>query len=148
MRYRKIFAVATLGFLIPTSAGSQNLPAQDRAKEELIELENEWLHAKDIATLDRILADDFEHVLPVGFITKEQELDFRRHHGWPDANEQLRFDELHVRIYGDAGIVNGTVIASDPEGMVVSKTRFTDVFVIRNRKWQAVNAQELLASNP
>jgi len=35
-----------------------------------------------------------------------------------------------------------TVIASDPSGKELDRTMFTDVFVYRDGRWQAVNGQE------
>ncbi len=115
-------------------------PAKDR--EAIIALEQEWLHASDAATLDRILASDFVHVVPVDhFLTKQEHIDWTVKH--PEAKERhTRFDKLQVRIYGNVGIVNGSVIASDENGKELDRTMFTDVFVYRDGRWQAVNGQE------
>jgi hypothetical protein len=51
-------------------------------------------------------------------------------------------EELTVRVYGITGIVNGVVVTSNAEGTIVQRMRFTNVFVYRNNRWQAVNAQE------
>jgi len=104
------------------------------ARAALIQIENEWLHARDAATLERILAPDFVHVLPSGdFITKEQHIAWFKQHG---SNPDARFKDMRVRIYGSVAVVTGTVIAKERE------TVFTDVFVQRDGRWQAVNAQE------
>jgi len=50
---------------------------------------------------------------------------------------------MHVRVYGNVGIVNGVVVET---GAVRQETLFTDVFAYRDGKWQAVNAQELPAA--
>lgn len=115
-------------------------PAGD--KQAVIELENEWLHAKDAATLDRILALDFVHVIPVDhFLTKQQHIDWFMKHPEP-ADRHTKFDKLNVRVYGDVAIVNGSVIATDAAGKELDRTMFTDIFVRRGGRWQAVNAQE------
>jgi hypothetical protein len=56
---------------------------------------------------------------------------------------------MRVRVYGDVGIVNGVVVTTDEKGPSrtggdeeVNRTVFTDVFVWRDGRWQAVNAQE------
>jgi len=86
-------------------------PTKDR--EAIIALEQEWLHASNAATLDRILASDFVHVVPVDhFLTKQEHIDWVIKHPEP-KDRHTRFDKLHVRLYGDVGIVNGSVIASD-----------------------------------
>ncbi|HYL65386.1 MAG TPA: hypothetical protein VE077_22435 [Candidatus Methylomirabilis sp.] len=51
------------------------------------------------------------------------------------------FEDMHVRVYGDVGIVNGIVVSE--AGRNVQKTVFTDVFVRRSGEWQAVNAQKV-----
>lgn len=111
-------------------------------KKDLLALEDQWLHARDATTLDRILAADFVHPVAAGyFLTKDQ------HIGWyvkhlPPENRKTHFDHLQVRIYGDTAIVNGMVIASDEAGKELDRSVFTDVFVHRDGRWQAVNAQE------
>ncbi len=115
-------------------------PTKDR--EAIVALEQEWLHASDAATLDRILASDFVHVIPVDhFLTKQEHIDWTVKHPEPKGRH-TRFDKLQVRLYGDVGIVNGSVIASDPSGKELDRTTFTDVFVYRDGRWQAVNGQE------
>ena len=121
----------------------------DRAAERaLLSLERRWLAAEDNPdSLDVILADDFVHVLPSGFVTKRQQIAFLRSHP-ARVQGTKRFAQLHVRIYGEAGVVTGIVVATAPDGRV-RKTAFTDMFARRNGRWQAVNAQELpLAGTP
>ena len=118
----------------------QGSPDQEQA---LRELENRWLNAEyDPSALESILADDFVHVLPSGFVTKVEQLSYMRAHPSPQLRAAKRFDDMRVRVYGSTGIVNGIVVATMPDGKV-RKTVFTDVFAYRNGKWEAVNAQEL-----
>ena len=115
-------------------------PSKDR--EAIIALEQEWLHASDRETLGRLLASDFVHVVPVDhFLTKQEHIDWTAKHPAP-KDLHTKFDKLSVRLYGDVGIVNGSVIASDNTGKELDRTMFTDVFVFRGERWQAVNAQE------
>ena len=119
---------------------SSRNPNKDR--EAIIALEQEWLHAHDAATLDRILASDFVHVVPADFfLNKQQHIDWVVGHPEP-KDRHTKFDKLSVRLYGDVGIVNGSVIATDENGKELDRTMFTDVFVFRGDRWQAVNAQE------
>jgi hypothetical protein len=93
------------------------------------------------SSLESILADDFIHVLPMGFVTRKEQLDYMRSH--PVSKREARhFEDLRVRIFGTAGVVNGIVVAAGAEGKA-RRTIFTDVFAYRQGKWQAVNAQEL-----
>ena len=120
----------------------------ERRRAALVALENEWLaNEHNAAALERILASDFVHPLPTGeFVTKAQHIAFSSAHP-PPANRKQHFDQLRVRVYGDVGIVNGIVVTSDQESREVDRTIFTDVFVRRDGRWQAVNAQENAVRN-
>jgi len=116
--------------------------AADKAKQELLALENRWLQVEDDPNaLESILAPDFLHVVGAGIIPKDDQLNFMRKHPAPKASPPKHFEDMHVRLYGSVGIVNGVVVADDPKG--TRRTLFTDVFAYRDGKWQAVNAQEL-----
>jgi hypothetical protein len=155
--YFSAFSVLCTIALCVCAAGSP-LQAQRRTSEQdraaLIALENEWLaNEHNAAALERILASDFVHPLPTGdFVTKEQHIAFSSAHPPPPTQKQ-RFDQIQVRVYGDVGIVNGVVVTTDDKGRTggpsgtggdqeVNRTVFTDVFVWRDGRWQAVNAQE------
>jgi hypothetical protein len=113
----------------------------DRAA--LVALENEWLkNEHNAAALEDILASDFLHPVVTGdVLTKTQHIQFSSKH-YPPADLTNHLEGLHVRIYGDVGIVNGLVVTTNKDGNTVGKTVFTDVFVYRDGRWQAVNAQE------
>jgi len=118
-------------------------PDAEQAKRELINLEGKWLHAlSDADAQEQILADDFVHALPSGFITKKDQLDYLRSRKQPADDLSRHFEDMRVRIYGTAGIVNGMVVATDKSGTVIKKSVFTDVFAYRDGRWQAINAQE------
>lgn len=119
------------------------MPDPIEAKQQLTKLEDQWLNAlQNPQVQEQILADDFVHALPMGFITKKDQLDFLRSQKQPVSDLKRHFEDLRVRIYGTAGIVNGMVVATDKSGRVVKKSVFTDVFAYREGRWQAVNAQE------
>ena len=122
-------------------------PAND-AHEAIVQLENEWLAGEDApAVLQSILADDFVHVLPMGFVSKNEQIEYVRRHPGSDG-EIKHFEDLHVRIFSNVAVANGIVVASSGDGKIM-KTLFTDVFAYRNGKWQALNAQETpLADSP
>jgi hypothetical protein len=140
--------IAVLAFftLLSTGTAANRDRAQD--KEALLSLENQWLHARDAETLDRILASDFVHIAPGGYVLSKAE-----HIAWfekhtPPADRDVKLEHVTVRIYGDTGIVNGFVVNIDSHSRGESRTAFTDVFVIRDGRWQAVNAQEDLVDPP
>ena len=133
----------TLALLLMAAPGIAQ-PGRDRSRdrEAVTQLENQWLHAKDAATLDRILAPDFVHVVPADhLLTKQEHISWFVKHPEP-SDRQTKFDKFQVRFYGDTAIVNGSVIATDPHGKELDRTMFTDVFVLRDGRWQAVNGQE------
>lgn len=137
-----LFAVLLL-LILPAKAQKPRTPNSDQAKSELRALEQKWLQAEtDPATQEQILADDFVHVLPSGFISKKDQIDFLRSGKRPADQLKRHFEDLKVRIYGTVGIVNGMVVATDNAGKPVRKTLFTDVFAYRDGRWQAVNSQE------
>lgn len=127
------------------TAGAARVPAAapSASAAEVRALEQRWLdNLSDAAVVGSILADDFVHVLPGGFINKAQHLDYLRSH--PDAfRGTRRFSELTVRIYGHTALATGIVTTDRGDGSPPRNSAFTDVFVLRGGRWQAVNAQEL-----
>jgi len=106
-------------------------------------LEHDWLdHASDRATLERVLADDFVHVVPQGaFLTRAQHIAWAVAHPRPEGR-RASFETLRVRAYGATAIATGIVINTNAAGADARRSIFTDVFVLRHGTWQAVNAQE------
>ena len=114
-------------------------------EQQVRQLEHEWIEAflqGDTETLDRILADDFIFTDPEGrLLTKPEwiaditsgELTF----------ESIHIDDLQVRMYGDAAVANGrvTVKAQSKEGGFEGQYCYTDMYVKRDGRWQAVAEQ-------
>lgn len=145
MREHKPLLLAPIALMLTFFGTAQKSPRPDpvRAKRALLSLEQRWLQAEDDPAIqEKILADDFVHVLPSGMISKQDQLDFLRSRKRPADKLQRHFEQLKIRIYGATGIVNGIVVATDNSGAPVRKTVFTDVFAYRNGRWQAVNSQE------
>ena len=74
-------------------------------------------------------------------LTKAQHIEFASKH-LPPPDLIKHFEDLRIRIYDDVGIVDGLVVTTDKHGNAVNKTLFTDIFVRRKGRWEAVNAQE------
>ena len=125
---------------------SQNISDEQQVRR----LEHQWIEAflrGDTETLDRILADDFIFTDPEGkLLTKAEwiaditsgELTF----------ESIHIDDLQVRMYGDAAVANGrvTVKARSKEGGFNGQYCYTDMYVKRDGRWQAVAEQATLLS--
>jgi Domain of unknown function (DUF4440) len=141
--WRYKLAIVIIPFLLFGFAAAQSSRKAEKDRQTIIALEQEWLHAEhDATTLDRILASDFVHVVPVDhFLTKQEHIDWAVKHPEP-KDRHTKFDKLNVRLYRDVGIANGSVVATDASGKELGRTMFTDVFVYRDGRWQAVNAQE------
>ena len=112
------------------------------AEQQVRAVEERWLDNESRPeVVASLLAEDFIHVLPVGFIDKSEHLEYLRQH--PDAFPGAkRFEVLRVRVYGDTAVATGIVTTELGAGSS-KRTAFTDVFVQRKGKWLAVNAQEL-----
>lgn len=147
---KMVVAAVGMGFLfcIATAAGAQTQAAVAATQKAIVRLEERWLaNENSPAALDGILADDFVHVLPEGFISKKEHIDFVRAHPFgPFAVH--KFEKLDVRVYGNVAIATGIVLAVriGKEDRAPERTLFTDVFAFRNGRWQAVNAQETPAA--
>ena len=139
---RCVLIAATI-VLCASAAGGDEKHARNSDREALIALENDWLkNEHNPAELGHILAADFLHpVLSGDVLNKAQHIKFSSTHlSAPDFKKH--FEGLQVRVYGDVGIVNGLVVTTKKDGSTEGKTVFTDVFVYRNGRWQAINAQE------
>lgn len=109
-------------------------------QQALLKLEDRWLaNEHNPEALQDILADDFVHALPFGFVTKQDQINHWQAISAPSRAKH--FEDMRARVYGDVGIVNGIVVATAPDGSA-EETVFTDVFARRHGQWQAVNAQE------
>lgn len=121
--------------------------SRNNSKAEISRLEDRWLQAidaVDIAALNQILADDFLRPAPASgqFITKAQMLNYYRSRKHSATSASKRIENLSVTVYGNAAIARGMVVSRDASGHVLSKNLFTDVFLNRDARWQAVSAQE------
>ena len=106
-------------------------------------LGDDWAAAElggDTASLGRILADDFVAVGPRGFmLTKEQWL--LRHDSGSLTYEAFAWDEVSVRVHGDAAIMIGRQTASavyedgDVRHEIQDQFRTTLVFVEEAGRW-------------
>jgi Domain of unknown function (DUF4440) len=129
-----------------SSLGAQRAAPTERDSAAIVVIERKWLDARDSAALDAILATDFIHPVATGDI-----LDKGEHIAWITqhplaANLHARFASLIVRVYGDAAVATGSVVTVDGRGQQKGKNVFTDVFIRRRGRWQAVNAQETAVS--
>jgi ketosteroid isomerase-like protein len=135
-----------LAFLVPavTATGGQSAPVRSD-QQVLIKLERDWddaFHRKDVAFIDRVLAEEFVTTYGDGSRgdrAKELKLAV-------DFNQQIdssTLDEFVVKVYGDTAVVWFTQRLVGPsKGQPLSLTyRYVDVFVMRDGRWQCVASQ-------
>lgn len=140
------FAFAATVFAQGMLKSQSHRDSAGRNKAEIVQLEKSWLHALqtgDVAALNRILAPGFVRPVPGSgtFITKTETLAYLRAHPGPRATG-AQFTRLNVWIDGDTAIARGILTTTGPHGHATRETLFTDVFLRRHGRWQAVSAQE------
>ncbi|MGC1647671.1 MAG: nuclear transport factor 2 family protein [Candidatus Sulfotelmatobacter sp.] len=128
--------ICPLAFAGPCPAGH----AKDNGA--LIHLEQTWAQAleqRDSATLDCILADEFEDAGPDGMLTNRATTLAKA-----SEHSAMHHDltDLHAHVQGDFGYIRGLATAKNAEGKVVVRVRFTDVYVYREGRWQCVAGHE------
>jgi uncharacterized protein (TIGR02246 family) len=119
-------------------------------EQQVRQLEHQWIEAflhGDTETLDRILADDFIFTDPEGNILTKAEWIADITSGTLTF-ESINIDDLQVRVFGDAAVGNGrvTVKAQSKEGGFCGQYCYTDMYVRKDGRWQAVAEQATLLS--
>jgi ketosteroid isomerase-like protein len=144
-----LLALLLLPLLAPAQTKSANSITQT-----LIKLEHEWSEAdvkKDAAALNRILAEDWIGIDFEGVVlNKTQVLEEVNLKSDVTATQSTQLGEMTVRIFGNTALVSGTEKEkSQYQGRDSSGTYiWTDVFVLRNGRWQAVSSQSTKVANP
>ena len=117
----------------------------DREKAELMQLERDIGRAnveRDAAFFERVEADEFVFIDSNGGVTtRKEDVDGVKASPNPDV-KLLAYDvdDMRVLLYGDTAVVTGrvttrqTVKGEERTG----RSRFTDVFVRRDGRWQIV----------
>jgi hypothetical protein len=110
-----------------------------QAKDEaaLVQIEHMWVRAveqHDPTALGCILADEFEEADFDGSVINRSTMlasATKPSHGHDDLSD------LHAHIYGDVAYVRGIGVHTE-NGQPKGKTRFTDILVYRDGRWQCV----------
>ena len=138
-----VVLAATLHALGQT--GKDKTSKADRIKSDLMQLERDIGKANinnDYAFFERVEAEEFLFTDANGGITtKKQDLEGLKQPPNPDAKlVAYDVDEMNVLLYDKTAVVTGRVTAKRiVKGTeVVGRTRFTDVFVWRDGRWQIV----------
>jgi ketosteroid isomerase-like protein len=139
-----VASTALLAQQVPEKSKNSGL---ERERAAVAKLEDQWLTALNNADVDaiaKILGDDFLRPAPDPgrFVNKADLLSFYRSHLSPQGPDKRRIENMTVTVYGPTALARGELTTTNSEGHVIRKVLFTDVFVQRDGKWQAVSAQE------
>jgi ketosteroid isomerase-like protein len=118
----------------------------NRAEDTLIKIEHDWGNAMvkgDVDTFSHCIGDDWVLTYSDGtLITKPMaQADLKE---GALRIESFRLDDIKVRLYGDTAIVTGLITEKSKfrDKDTSGQRRFTDVFVKRDGRWQAVASHE------
>jgi ketosteroid isomerase-like protein len=121
-------------------------------EQQLKKLEIQWANAgvkKDLAVIDRLLADDFITTDPQGEVfTRAEEIAFLK--TGEDVVSYAALRDVKVRVYGDAAVVTYVYQAQETlKGRDVSGTsRWTDTWVKRGGSWRCVASHGSMITRP
>ena len=127
-------------------ASAQTKSTRDeKTKQALTQIEREIGRAnidRDYDYFNRVEADEFVFTGENGSLTtKKEDLAGLKEPANPDYKlETYDVDDVKVTLYGKTAVVTGRVTtkAKFKGAEVAKQTRFTDVFVWRDRRWQLV----------
>ena len=141
---RVLCSVLVIGWWETSAFASQNQPVKSD-QEILIELEQGWNEAfyrKDLAFLERVLADEFVATYDDGS-RGDRAKELAQAASFNQQVESAIQDEFAVKVYGDTAVVWFTLnLVGVRQGQKAEVTlRYTDVFVLRDGRWQCVSSQ-------
>jgi ketosteroid isomerase-like protein len=131
---------------------AKNFPAtavKPSVEQTLMQMERDWGAAeikKDYAAVERILADDWVGIDYSGnIVDKAQAIEDLKSGTSTLTSEEL--GPMTVRVFGNTAVVTGsdTEKSADRGKDSSGKYVWTDVFVSRNGRWQAVASQSTKA---
>ena len=130
--------------LCPLAYGAGCPKAQVKKESALVQAEQTWARAleqRDAATLGCLLAEEFEDADPSGKLT-DRAITLAGVATRRAGHNEL--SELTAHVNGDVGYIRGLATATDVQGKVVARVRFTDIYVYREGRWQCVAGHESL----
>ena len=133
--------LAALLLTVMPHSSFASTPAE-KTKQELIEIERRIGAANlncDYKYFALIEAPEFIFTAPDGSLTTRQQ-DLAGEAACKKSTSTYEVDDAQVWRNGSTAVVTGrvTIRRSDPERRIASRTRFTDVFVRRDHRWQLI----------
>lgn len=146
---RFIFVIAGVVITVLPLAARQTRdvkPGQNGNVEQTIrQLDRDWVEAytrRDTATLDRIYADDLIVTNPDGSVgNKAEELAGIKSGAF--AFQSITNEDVRVRVFGEMAVVTGRSMMKGryKDQDISGAYRYTDVYLKRKGRWQAVALQ-------
>jgi ketosteroid isomerase-like protein len=145
---KQILIIAILAMAISSLALAQSSDKKadpsSKAEQEVVKASNEIIEAlgrTDVASLDRLFADDYIVTQSFGLTSKTQLMEAYKDGRlkYTSASDK----DLSVRVYGNTAVTTGelTLKGQNPNGDFTSNTRYTGVFVKQQGRWRLVAAQ-------
>jgi ketosteroid isomerase-like protein len=147
---KAILVIFTLIFATPLAAGQTMSKKKDsRVEHELKGLERQWEEAltrRDVAALDRLMAEDYTLTTVRGeVVNKARVLEEVKS---ANVTATVQNTDTAVRLFGDTAVVTGVVLISGKfnDQDVSTQSRYMKVYVRRSGHWQVVAAQATLVA--
>jgi hypothetical protein len=117
---------------------------QPRNAAGVMAAENAWVHAlttKDAKALSCILAPGFMDMAWNGELHARAEILA----GLPKRPANgIKLSAVKIELTGDRAIARGVNTATKPDGSLLGRVKFEDIFQYRDGMWRALTAQETL----
>lgn len=128
-----------------TGASSMN-----DAERDVLKAERDWLDSyvkRDLDAMNRLVADEFVITYQNGVtLTKAEEIARLKSSAEPREAVELSTEDVKVRMYGDTAILIGTLLVKRSGS--VERSRYTDVYIKRDGRWQVVASQLTRVNEP
>jgi ketosteroid isomerase-like protein len=119
---------------------------REHTEQEVLRQADGWANAElrgDTTLLERILADDYIGIGPLGFMLTKQEW-LARHKSGDLKYESFNLDEIKVRVYNDdAAVLTGRQVQNGAYrgNSIQAQFRITLVFVQQQGQWRLASLQ-------
>jgi hypothetical protein len=147
--------IAVSSLVLGQATGRKESKREERAKEELMQLERDIGKAnvnRDYAFFERVEADEFIFTDSGGGITtKKEDLESVKTPANPDSKLlSYEVDDMKVVLYDKMAVVTGrsTLKGINKGQEWTGQSRFTDVFVWRENRWQIVAGHSSRINKP
>jgi ketosteroid isomerase-like protein len=119
------------------------LHREDRLHREIENLESQWraaLMQNDVATINRLLADDYLGINPNGTLETKADALAQRRAGTTKISS-IDPINLKVRVYGDTAVVTSQVQVQGRDGDrdISGRYHYTRVYSRRSGEWKVVS---------